>query len=177
MKINIIPNDHTICVDGQSISFDFDASEIVHLDNIYIEGDEARVETLEGEVTFENVHQYSDYIDLYYDKIQREKEEAGSDLTKEEVLAKQIIAQCKTLLAQSDWTQLPDVSAHKGDEWLTNWSDYRQALRIIINQAERGELDVHNGEWPVAPDTAQPQNHPFERILNIGANNGIANAF
>lgn len=44
------------------------------------------------------------------------------------------------LLAASDWTQMPDVSASAG------WVSYRQALRDITTQADPFAI-----VWPVAP--------------------------
>lgn len=53
-----------------------------------------------------------------------------------------IRARRDVLLAQSDWTQLPDVPlATKAA-----WADYRQALRDITAQP-----DPTNITWPVAP--------------------------
>lgn len=53
-----------------------------------------------------------------------------------------IRARRDVLLAQSDWTQLPDVPlATKAA-----WADYRQALRDVTTQS-----DPTNITWPVAP--------------------------
>jgi hypothetical protein len=48
------------------------------------------------------------------------------------------------LLANSDWTQLPDngLSDSKRAEWVV----YRQALRDITNT-----VDLSNVVWPIAP--------------------------
>lgn len=46
------------------------------------------------------------------------------------------------LLAQSDWTQLPDVPLATK----TAWATYRQALRDVTLQA-----DPHNIIWPTPP--------------------------
>ena len=48
-----------------------------------------------------------------------------------------------TLLAQSDWTQLPDVPLETKETWAT----YRQALRDVTLQP-----DPFNVVWPVTPD-------------------------
>lgn len=64
----------------------------------------------------------------------------------------QLAAQARTkrnqLLADSDWTQLPDarnaMGADKGDEWDT----YRQALRDITAQAGF----PREIEWPIKPE-------------------------
>ena len=59
-----------------------------------------------------------------------------------EVVWPTIRARRDVLLAQSDWTQLPDVPlATKAA-----WADYRQALRDITAQP-----DPTNINWPVAP--------------------------
>lgn len=42
-------------------------------------------------------------------------------------------------LAQSDWTQLPDVSTNK-----TAWAQYRQALRDITKSADVKNLPIIN---------------------------------
>ena len=47
-----------------------------------------------------------------------------------------------SLLAQSDWTQMPDAPADKAA-----WAAYRQALRDITEQADF----PHNIEWPAPP--------------------------
>lgn len=46
-------------------------------------------------------------------------------------------------LAESDWTQLPDVTTDDPQAWL----DYRQALRDITTQN-----DPNNIIWPTSPD-------------------------
>lgn len=48
------------------------------------------------------------------------------------------------LLAESDWSQMPDSPMLHDDEWL----DYRQALRDITKQ-DGFPVDV---DWPVAPN-------------------------
>lgn len=59
-----------------------------------------------------------------------------------EVVWPTIRARRDVLLAQSDWTQLPDVPLATK----TAWAEYRQALRDITNQP-----DPTNIVWPVAP--------------------------
>lgn len=49
----------------------------------------------------------------------------------------------EVLLAESDWTQLPDVSIATKEAWAA----YRQALRDITDQS-----DPFNIVWPVRPD-------------------------
>jgi len=48
------------------------------------------------------------------------------------------------LLADCDWTQLPDAPLPVGLK--QEWADYRQALRDITEQA-----DPFSIVWPVAP--------------------------
>ncbi len=50
-------------------------------------------------------------------------------------------AERNKLLADCDWTQLPDASADA-----TAWAEYRQALRDITSQANLFEV-----VWPTAP--------------------------
>ena len=83
------------------------------------------------------------------------------DLTAEEIAAKQASDAAWTagadsraaeanrikrnqLLADSDWTQLPDAPADK-----TVWAAYRQELRDVTSQT-----DPFNIVLPVAPDSA-----------------------
>jgi hypothetical protein len=53
-----------------------------------------------------------------------------------------IRAQRDALLAQSDWTQMPDVTLSTKEAWAV----YRQALRDITQQT-----DPHNIIWPTPP--------------------------
>lgn len=53
-------------------------------------------------------------------------------------------SQRNQLLADSDWTQLPDVVLNNKDQWVT----YRQSLRDITTQS-----DPFNIVWPVAPSS------------------------
>lgn len=55
-----------------------------------------------------------------------------------------IRAERNTLLAQYDWTQLPDAPVDTAA-----WATYRQELRDITDQA-----DPFNIEWPVVPSTS-----------------------
>lgn len=45
-------------------------------------------------------------------------------------------------LAETDWTQLPDVPLHTRETWMS----YRQALRDVTNQSNPFTI-----EWPVKP--------------------------
>lgn len=51
-------------------------------------------------------------------------------------------------LAQSDWTQLADVPL--APEQRSAWSQYRQALRDLPEQAD---FDPEAIAWPIRPDT------------------------
>jgi hypothetical protein len=51
-------------------------------------------------------------------------------ITEEESLVRSVKAKRNTLLAESDWTQLPDVP----EETRSKWFAYRQALRDITQQ-------------------------------------------
>ena len=59
-----------------------------------------------------------------------------------EIVMAQLRFHRDVLLAQSDWTQLPDVPIATKEAWAV----YRQALRDITLQA-----DPFNIVWPVAP--------------------------
>ena len=59
-------------------------------------------------------------------------------------LTESVLAQRKTLLLQSDWTQLPDVPLATKEAWVV----YRQALRDITEQPGFPESVV----WPKTPD-------------------------
>ena len=64
-----------------------------------------------------------------------------------EHLEAQARANRNTLLAESDWTQLPDARAAMGAEKAAEWDAYRQALRDITDQS--GYPSEIN--WPVKP--------------------------
>lgn len=62
-------------------------------------------------------------------------------------LAAQARARRNQLLAESDWTQLPDARAALGAEKAAAWDAYRQALRDVPEQPDFPSTI----EWPVAP--------------------------
>lgn len=64
-----------------------------------------------------------------------------------EQLAERARARRNQLLAESDWTQLPDARAAMGAEKAVEWDTYRQALRDITTQAGFPAEIV----WPVKP--------------------------
>lgn len=53
-----------------------------------------------------------------------------------------ILKKRNTLLANSDWTELPSNQARKSEEWRQAWAAYRQALR---------DIDLSNPVWPQPP--------------------------
>jgi hypothetical protein len=53
-----------------------------------------------------------------------------------------VIKRRHTLLANSDWTELPSNQARKSQEWRAAWAAYRQALR---------DIDPANPVWPTPP--------------------------
>jgi hypothetical protein len=71
----------------------------------------------------------------------------------EEVL-RQLRAQRNTLLAESDWTQVLDVSELYEPEWVTAWKTYRQQLRDLPESYETTELeDLQSVAWPTPPQS------------------------
>jgi hypothetical protein len=62
-------------------------------------------------------------------------------------LAAQATAKRNQLLAESDWTQLPDARAAMGAEKAAEWDTYRQALRDITDQPSY-PTEIN---WPVKP--------------------------
>ena len=65
-----------------------------------------------------------------------------------EELAEQARAQRNQMLAESDWTQLPDARASMGEAKAAEWDAYRQALRDITDQAGFPADIV----WPTKPE-------------------------
>ena len=53
-----------------------------------------------------------------------------------------ILQRRHSLLALSDWTELPSNQARKSPEWRAAWASYRQALR---------DIDPSNPVWPTPP--------------------------
>jgi len=64
-----------------------------------------------------------------------------------EQLAEQARTTRNQLLAESDWTQLPDARAAMGAEKASEWDNYRQALRDITDQPGYPSEII----WPVKP--------------------------
>lgn len=73
-------------------------------------------------------------------------------LTEEEIeqmnnnQASNVRSERNRLLAESDWTQMPDVPM--GSEQKNQWGSYRQSLRDITQQAEF----PWNVIWPSKPE-------------------------
>jgi hypothetical protein len=81
--------------------------------------------------------------------------QAMSDQEKADVTANALIAARsvqKSLLAESDWTEMPSVQAKKDQIWKDNWAAYRTAVRDVDKQEH----------WPLAPVW------PVEPINDIG---------
>jgi len=60
------------------------------------------------------------------------------------------------LIAETDWTQLKDISLDSIRE--KNWKEYRQALRDLPNGStpkldSQGQLDMSSVTWPDKPST------------------------
>ena len=60
------------------------------------------------------------------------------------------------LIAETDWTQLKDISLDSIRE--KNWNEYRQALRDLPNGStpkldSYGDLDMTSVSWPDKPST------------------------
>jgi Phage tail assembly chaperone protein len=76
--------------------------------------------------------------------------ETGDIYLKEDVELKPVVlltrlrAKRNALLAQSDWTQMPDVSLSNKAEW----AQYRQALRDFPADT----TDLENPVWPCVPN-------------------------
>ena len=66
----------------------------------------------------------------------------------DEQLAEQACAERNQMLAESDWTQLPDARAAMGEAKAAEWDTYRQALRDITEQPGF-PADII---WPVKPE-------------------------
>lgn len=60
-----------------------------------------------------------------------------------------------TLLKNSDWTQLWDLQRVKGEDWLTQWMVYRQALRdlpgVYMQPPFDTTIDTSEIVWPQEP--------------------------
>lgn len=57
------------------------------------------------------------------------------------------------LLAESDWTQIPDVQESKTVEWINAWKAYRKQLRDITIQLKLDpKTSIENVQFPAAPE-------------------------
>ena len=66
----------------------------------------------------------------------------------DEQLATEARTKRNQLLADSDWTQLPDARNAMGVDKAAEWDTYRQALRDITEQ----EGFPREIEWPIKPE-------------------------
>jgi hypothetical protein len=71
-----------------------------------------------------------------------------SDEELAEQLAAEVRAERNRLLAESDWTQMPDARAAMGEVKAAEWDAYRQALRDVPEQ----EGFPENVVWPTKPE-------------------------
>ena len=78
-----------------------------------------------------------------------------SDQEKADVTSNALIAarsRQRSLLAASDWTEMPSVQSKKDQTWKDNWAAYRTAVRDVDKQST----------WPLGPVW------PVEPINDIG---------
>jgi hypothetical protein len=78
-----------------------------------------------------------------------------SNQEKADVTSNALIAarsQQRSLLAASDWTEMPSVQSKKDQTWKDNWAAYRTAVRDVDKQPT----------WPLGPVW------PVEPINDIG---------
>jgi hypothetical protein len=96
-------------------------------------------------VILEMTQEEKDFIDLphYYKKLIGDEWVAMTATEKTEVLAANVREQRNRLLADSDFSQLPDAPVNR-DEWAT----YRQALRDL----PANTADVFNPVYPEKPE-------------------------
>lgn len=81
-----------------------------------------------------------------------------SDQEKADVIANALIAARsvqRSLLARSDWTEMPSVQAKKDQTWKDAWAAYRTAVRDVDKQ----ETWPLGPVWPVEPinDIGEPE--------------------
>jgi hypothetical protein len=84
--------------------------------------------------------------------------QAMSDQEKADVTANALIAARsvqKSLLAESDWTEMPSVQAKKDQIWKDAWAAYRTAIR----DADKQQTWPLGPVWPVEPinDIGEPE--------------------
>ena len=97
---------------------------------------------------------------IWDDKIQTipTEEEVGKKLKELEANEpfKLLREERNKLIAETDWTQLKDISLDSIRE--KNWKEYRQALRDLPNGStpkldSYGDLDMSSVTWPDKPST------------------------
>lgn len=90
------------------------------------------------------------------------------DTVKENYL-KSIRSQRDSLLLQSDWALMPDVVALHDEQWVSDWTSYRQNLRNFPQQFENSNLaflpKIQSIEWPTVPySNSQPNSRRMRRV-------------
>lgn len=93
-------------------------------------------------------------VDIYidsgelYDQLKKKAKPYKKDKAEHELQENKTRFNRKKLLANSDWTQLPDARKAMGSDKAAEWDTYRQALRDITTQ-EGFPLEI---EWPTKPE-------------------------
>lgn len=86
---------------------------------------------------------------------------AMTDQEKAGAIQQQLVeskAKQRHLLAQSDWTELPSVTAKNTAEWSAAWAEYRTKLRDLDKTSEWPFVS----EWPSEPQ--DPLDVPAESV-------------
>ena len=83
-------------------------------------------------------------------EVQDKSDQEKADVTANALIAARSVQ--KSLLLDSDWTEMPSVQAKKDQTWKDNWAAYRTAVRDVDKQEH----------WPLAPIW------PVEPINDIG---------
>lgn len=85
-------------------------------------------------------------------EVQEKSDQEKADVTANALISARSIQ--KSLLAASDWTEMPSVQAKKDQAWKDAWADYRTAVR----DADKQETWPLGPVWPVPPinDIGEP---------------------
>ena len=86
-------------------------------------------------------------------EVQAMSDQEKADITANALLAARSIQ--KSLLAASDWTEMPSVQVKKDQTWKDAWAEYRTAVRDVDKQ----ETWPLGPVWPVEPinDIGEPE--------------------
>lgn len=86
-------------------------------------------------------------------EVQAMSDQEIGDVTANALIAARNIQ--KSLLARSDWTEMPSVQAKKDQTWKDNWAAYRTAVR----DADKQQTWPLGPVWPVEPinDIGEPE--------------------